>query len=110
MTNTFHQLNKTGLELFSQHLTEHQGQNVRLPTYLINDLQYYKDTGLNLGLSDLHNLSLWEVGKKLVPIIDNESYFDTADFVQVWASLSLYFADLILPETYKGKPRIHRRK
>lgn len=105
MTDTFRQLNKLGLELFSQHLSEYQGQNVQLPIDLINDPQYYNDTGLSLGLSDLHNLSLWEVGKKLVPIIDNESYFETADFVQVWASLSLYFADLILPKTYKGKPR-----
>ena len=105
MTDTFRQLNKLGLELFRQHLSEYQGQNVQLPIDLIHDPKYYNDTGLNLGLSDLHNLSLWEVGKKLVPIIDNESYFETADFVQVWASLSLYFADLILPKTYQGKPR-----
>ncbi len=103
MSDTFHKLNTHGLETFQQWLAENQGKYATLPKHLIHDEKCYEDSQVPFDISRMYGLDLWEVGKHLVPIIDDAPYFHDADFKQVWSSLSLYFADLILPETYNGK-------
>ena len=105
MHNTFHKLNAHGLETFQQWLCNNQGKHAKLPTYLIQDPQYFDDSKIAFDTLRMEGMDLWQVGKNLIPIIDNEPRFHDMNFQQVWSSLSLYFADLILPETYNGKKR-----
>lgn len=104
MTNTFHILNDAGLEKLTDHLVKNQKTTESLPTHLIQDTHYYTDSGIAFDISDMAGMDLWEVGKKLVPIIDNNSEFHTYDTKCFWGSMSLYFAELILPKTDNGKP------
>ena len=108
MSKTFHKLNADGLQKFRDYFSNNKDNTekyIPLPTYLIQNPTYCEDSKIEFDISHLQGMDLWEIGKELLTILDNNQDFQNLDFDILWSSLSLYFSDVILPEKYHGRTK-----